>query len=390
MTRLVAVPGILDMQLFDGAGATLILVFAALVVLLIAALFGYRLLRRYVHIIIELMDNQAWVPENGNGNGNGESSQWLREDLSFRATDGHPLAGCLMRGAQGAKARWQERGVVIFAHEFASDRSIAQRYCRFLLEAGFDVFALDFRAHGSSPSQDGYRPRQWPTDRETADLRGAIQLVREMLHREQRPVRIGLFGLSRGACTAFLAAAEEPDICAIVADGAYSSDTTMEYFMRRFATIFARVRVVAENHPPAFWKLMRMLLFREYGRRSACKFPSVRKTLRGIDRLPVFFIHGEKDSYIPIFQSQFLYDLARGPKSIWIVPEARHNQCMKTDPEGYARRIVSFLNEHVSVEARTSRISKARIRRLEPSTSPAPSLVPSLVSAHCETSATTV
>lgn len=383
------VPGTSDMQIIDGTGTTLFVVFAALVVLLTAAILGYRLLRRYVHIIIEVMDNQAWVPENGNGNS--DPGLWLGEEISFLATDGHPLTGSLMRGASNAKSGWQERGVIIFAHEFASDRSIAQRYCRALVEAGFDVFALDFRGHGGSPSKDDYRPRQWPTDRETADLRGAIHMAREMLRREERPVRIGLFGLSRGACSAILAAAKEPEVCAIVADGAYSSDSAMEYFMRRFATIFARIRVVAENHPPIFWKLMRTMLFREYARRSNCVFPSVRKTLQGLSRMPVLFIHGEKDSYIPVAQSQFLYDLARGPKSIWIVPDARHNQCMKIDPAGYSRRIVQFLSEHVSLEARTARVSTPRNRRLETSTaSPTPSLVPSMVSSQREHSATAV
>jgi pimeloyl-ACP methyl ester carboxylesterase len=375
------------MQLSDGAGTTLMVVLTALILILTVVFLGYRLLRRYVHIIIEVMDNQAWVPENGNGNS--DSGPWLGEEVSFSAADGHPLTGSLMRGATGPRSRWMERGIIIFAHEYGSDRSSAQRYCRFLVDSGFDVFALDFRGHGGSPPQASYRPRQWPTDRETADMRGAIRYVKELLRKEDRPNHIGLFGLSRGACSAIVASAEEPDVRAIVADGAYSSDTAMEFFMRRFATIFARIRVVAENHPPIFWKLMRTMLFREYARRSSCVFPSVRKTLQGLSRMPVLFIHGEKDSYIPIAQSQFLYDLARGPKSIWIVPDARHNQCMKIDPAGYARRIVQFLSEHVSLEARTTRISKARFRVLEPA-SAAPSLVPSLVSAQFDTSATTV
>lgn len=376
------------MQILTSGWTPTFVVLAATIITLGIAFLSYRILRRYVNIIIEIMDNQAWVPENGNGSA--DTAQCPGEEISFSALDGHPLAGTLIRGARESNSRWKERGVVIFAHEYASDRSIAQRYCRFLLEAGFDVFAFDFRCHGGSPSQGNYRPRQWPTERETADMRGAIRFVRERLRKEDRPVRIGLFGLSRGACSSILSAACESEICAIVADGAYSSDSTMEFLMRRFATIFARIRVVAENHPPVFWKLMRKMVCREYARRSSCRFPSVRKTLRSIRRMPVLFIHGEKDSYIPVAQSQQLYNVARGPKSIWIVPDARHNQCMKIDPDGYARRIVSFLSEHLSEEARVSRISTARFRRIDAAASHAPALVPSLVSAQCEPSATSL
>src|SRR5262245_32607235 len=131
-----------------------------------AIIYCVHILRKYVRVVVDVMDNQAWVPENGNG----EPVQWLGEEVQFRAIDGHPLCGVLMRGAKGKREPWA-RGVVIFAHEYASDRSIAARYCQPLTQHGFDVLAFDFRGHGGSPNEAGYHPRQWPSDRETADLR---------------------------------------------------------------------------------------------------------------------------------------------------------------------------------------------------------------------------
>lgn len=345
------------------------------------------ILRKYVRIVIDVMDNQAWVPENGNG----DVGSWFGEEVQFNATDGHPLCGILMPGVRGKHTRGAERGAVIFAHEFASDRSIAIRYCKPLADQGIDVLALDFRGHGASPGQPGYQPRQWPSDRETADLSGAIAFMRDYLVRENRSPRIALFGLSRGACSAILAAPAHREVCAIVCDGAYSSDTATEFFMKRFATIFARLRFVARSHPPAFWKLMRMLVFREYRRRSGCNFPSVRKAIKRMGRQPILFIHGEKDSYIPVTQCQALYDLAHGPKSLWIVPEARHNQCVKIDPAGYFRRITGFLDEHLSVQPAPARAHHGRVRRLDtPVSVPATTLVPNLVPSQREHTATAV
>jgi pimeloyl-ACP methyl ester carboxylesterase len=176
-----------------------------------------------------------------------------------------------------------------------------------------------------------------------------------------------------------------------VADGAYSSDTATEYFMRRFAPIYARLPFVAKSHPPVFWKLMRVLVFRENRRRSGCRFPSVRKTITRLGRIPILFIHGEKDTYIPAAQCQALYDLAHGPKSLWIVPEARHNQCIKMDPAQYVRRMVQFLDEHVSMEMHPAPVVPARVRRHgTPVSASTPSLVPNLVSSQHEPTATAV
>ena len=354
---------------------------AVFVALITALAYGASVLLKYVRLSVEVMDNQAWVPENGNGDSNG----WRGQEVQFKATDGHTLVGLLMRGSRAGQAGWKERGAVIFAHEFGSDRSIAARYCRSLVDEGFDVLAFDFRGHGLSESQAGYYPRQWPSDRETSDMCGAIRFLSHVLERQGRSPRIALFGLSRGAGTAILATENEPNVYAIIADGAYSSDGATEYFMRRFAAIFAKARS-AEKHPPVFWKLMRWLLFREYTRRTGCQFPSVRKVLARLRRMPILFIHGEKDSYIPVSHCQALYEVARGPKALWIVAEARHNQCMKIDPEAYVRRIVQFLDEHVSLNAQPARTAPSRPRRHEvPVATPSPALVPNLVSAQVGT-----
>jgi hypothetical protein len=259
------------------------------------------------------------------------------------------------------------------------------------VERGYDVFAFDFRGHGASPGETGYHPRQWPSDRETADLDGAISYVRRHLTDRRRPIRIALFGLSRGASTALLTAPQHEDIGAIVSDGAYSSDLATEYFMRRFAAIFARLPFIAKWHPAIFWRLMRSLVFREYRRRSGCRFLFVRQALRRMGRMPILFIHGEMDSYIPIAHGHALYDTAYGPKSLWIVPNARHNQCLRSDPAGYFARIVRFLDEHLAVERAPARPTPSRIRQLEPAvTVPATTYVPALSPTQREPTATAV
>lgn len=267
------------------------------------------------------------------------------ERATFRAFDNLNLCGMFLYGDHGGRPK----GMVIFAHEFSSDMYSCARYCRPLLAAGYDVFSLDFRGHGESSGEPGYQPRQWPSDREVSDMLGAIAYVEDWLERRGRPVEIGLFGISRGAGAAILAAQNNPAVRAIITDGAFSSDTTLESLMKRWAYIFAKVRFVYENHPPQFWRFLRWLLMRECRRTLKCTFPSVRKSLRRMaPPKAMLFIHGERDSYIPVEQSQLLYEQAPGPKSLWVVPEAKHNQSVVVRPDYYASRTVAFLDEHLA------------------------------------------
>jgi pimeloyl-ACP methyl ester carboxylesterase len=155
-------------------------------------------------------------------------------------------------------------------------------------------------------------------------------------------------GISRGAAAGILASVYHPCVKALVTDGLFSSDMALEALMKRWAYIFARVRLIYENHPPAFWQLLRRLLFHHCRRRLKCEFPSVRKTLHRMGPKAMFLIHGERDSYIPADQCRSLYALAPQPKYLWVVPGAKHNQAAVVEPAQYAERTVAFFDRHLA------------------------------------------
>lgn len=298
------------------------------------------------------------------------------EPVSFPAYDGLPLQGMLIR----ANAALGPRGLVIFAHEFCADMHSCGRYCRPLWQAGYDILTFDFRGHGQSECPPGYTPRQWVTDRELDDMRGATAFAARWLEAQGRPVRLGVFGISRGACAALLVAQEDPRLSVIVADGAFSTDTTIEYFMKRWAYIFAKVRFVYENHPPVFWRFLRWSMFHFARREFKCRFPSVRKAIPRMTPRPILFIHGEKDSYLPVEQSRRLYALAGQPKALWIAPGARHNQAVVHHPELYARLTTMFFDRYLAAPSEPPRAApvpaarsaaERRLRRGGPAPSPA-------------------
>jgi len=269
------------------------------------------------------------------------------EEIWFRSFDGTALRGMLLKAAKGRKYK----GTVVFCHEFASDMSSCERYARPLVEAGFDVFTFDFRGHGKSSCPKKYRPLQWPSDKELEDVLGACAYVESALEAEGKEPKVGLFGISRGAGAGLLAASSDPNIKAIICDGAFSTETTLMAFMKKWASIFARVKLVYRNHPDAFWRFLVWLLMRFAQPKLGRRFLSVAKALREMQPRPILFIHGLRDSYIREDQTRLLYAQAPSPKYLWLVPEAKHNQSVLVEPGQYAARTIAFFRRHLADES---------------------------------------
>lgn len=263
------------------------------------------------------------------------------QEVHFPAFDGTSLRGMWVRAPN-------PKGTIIFCHEFGSDMHSCARYTRALMAAGFDIFTFDFRGHGESSCPGQYRPLQWASDKEIGDCLGAIAQVHQDLALHGRPDRIGLLGISRGGCAAILAAANDASVRAVLADGAFSPDDVCVGLMKRWAKIFARVRVVYESHPESFWRLLYRLLLCRAQRRMGCRYPSVRKVLRKMTPRAIMLIHGALDSYVPAQQTQLLHEEAPSPKYVWIVPRAKHNQSVVLVPEEYAQRTVAFFEKHLA------------------------------------------
>ena len=268
------------------------------------------------------------------------------EEVRFRSFDGTSLRGMILP----APNRSAYKGTIVFCHEYASDMYSCARYARPLVEAGFDVFTFDFRGHGESSNWGKYRSLQWPSDKEMEDVLGACAHMEAALAAEGKSAGIGLFGISRGAGAALLAASTDPHVKAIVCDGAFSTDTTLISFMKKWAHIFARVKLVYENHTETFWKLLLWMLMRFAQPKMSCRYLSVRKALKEMQPRPIFFVHGERDRYINAEQTQLLYDLAPCPKYLWVVQGAKHNQSVVIEPRQYAARTVAFFRRHLAGE----------------------------------------
>ncbi len=266
------------------------------------------------------------------------------EEVRFHSFDGTSLRGMWLWAPKTAKPL----GTIVFCAEFGSDMYSCVRYVKPLMTAGFNIFTFDFRGHGKSSCPGEYRPLQWPSDKELGDVLGAAAYASNRLVEEGLPGKVGLFGISRGAGAAILAAASDLEVGAVCCDGAFSTESICMAMMKRWAHIFARIKLVYEHHPEGFWRLLTWLLMRCAHKRMGCRYPSVHKALRDMATRPIMFIHGKRDSYIRVAQTRMLHAVAPPPKYMWIVPGAKHNQSVVVDPPNYAQRTVAFFEKHLA------------------------------------------
>jgi fermentation-respiration switch protein FrsA (DUF1100 family) len=257
------------------------------------------------------------------------------ETVEFRSTDGYTLSGSYFRSRTGLQS-----GVIVYCHEYLSDRWSFRPYIDELRDIGFDIFSFDFRNHGSSATEEGYTPIQWATDRELRDLRGALAYLRSRPDRD--PAGLALFGVSRGGTTALLATAVEPDVWGVVTDGAFPTSGTMLPYILRWAELYVKSAFIRHAVPMWVYRLLAWSGRRRTERTMGCRFPSVERAAARISPRPWLLIHGQADTYISPQVALGLFDLAGEPKEAWLVTGAKHNRCLERDPGRYAGRIRDF------------------------------------------------
>lgn len=263
------------------------------------------------------------------------------EEVTLPAADGLALRGCYLHTPAS-----QRRGVILFGLEFGSNRWACRQYCAALLEAGYDVFAVEPRNQGDSDRDPNYEPLQWVTDRDVSDMRAAVAYLKN--RPDADPRGIGMFGISKGGSTGVLVAANDRWVRCVVTDGMYGTHTTMIPYMQRWIQIYSGARRLQKALPAWFYGAVGMVGVRKVARNRGVTYPSVEKAASRLNR-PLLMIHGEGDTYIKPEMARKIFDKASGiPKKLWLVPKAKHNQALHVAGDEYNRMVVGFFDRHLA------------------------------------------
>jgi len=180
---------------------------------------------------------------------------------------------------------------------------LAERFCA----AGFITLIFNFR--GAGPAQGNLDMLGW-----TRDLKAAIDYLASL--KEVDKSRLCLLGSSGGAAVSVYVAANDPRVSSLVTFACPAEFGFLTDKQRAKATIdhFRSIRVIKDKdfpHSVDEW----------------LEGFSTVSPLRWIDRIsphPILLIHGEKDDLVPIEHAHRLYEKAREPKELVIIPGAGH------------------------------------------------------------------
>jgi pimeloyl-ACP methyl ester carboxylesterase len=322
------------------------------VILLILVALHFHLRWNYLHYVLRIFQEKPLfiIPRGQPVDG--------AESLRIPTTDGLALQGCYLR------ARTPRRGVILFGLEFGSNRWSCVPYCEPLLEAGYDVFALEPRNQGDSDSLAGYDPLQWVTDYEVDDARAALAYLKA--RPDADPRGLGFFGISKGAAAGLLAGADDPYIRCFLTDGVFATKTTMVPYMRKWYRIYNNQYALQGLLPSWYYGLIADVGLKQIAAQRRCRFPFLERAFAKLAPRPLLMIHGGGDTYIKPEMAEALFDRAGGPKEFWLVDKAKHNQALHLVPDEYQRRVLEFFDRH---------LGGARVSTPVPCPGPTPDLV---------------
>ena len=278
----------------------------------------------YAYMVEEYPELESWVDSLIQ---NGALRDWYIEN-----DRGEQLHAFYVRAAQPT------RRTAVIVHGY-TDNAIRMMHIGYMYSRrlGYNILLPDLHAHGLSEGtaiQMGWLDRldvlQWT---ETAD---------ELFGREQGGTQMVVHGISMGAATTMMLSGEvqqganlHPYIKCFVEDCGYTS--VWDEFKSELKTQF---------HLPAFPLLhtTNLLAQWEYGWnfREASALEQVRKCT-----LPMLFIHGDDDDFVPTWMVHPLYEAKPGPKELWLAPGSAHAFAYKDHPDEYTARVKAFTEKYI-------------------------------------------
>lgn len=239
------------------------------------------------------------------------------EDWTLESFDGLKLHAKKFSPAETSN-HW-----AILIHGYGRDGTFAYDYAEEYLKRGWNVLIPDLRAAGESEG--------------TFITMGALEsrdivLWSEKISSDNPDAKIIIHGVSMGAATTLLTAAQEPkNLCAVVEDCGFTS--AYEMFTAQIEKIFD-----LPEYPVMPCANI------------VCKFKTGVKIsdaapIEVVDKIkvPILFIHGDADKLIPLEMMERLFDKAVVPKEKFIVEGAGHADAKSTNPDAYFDKIFKFL-----------------------------------------------
>jgi uncharacterized protein len=236
------------------------------------------------------------------------------ENVAFTTSDGLRLHGWYIPSRNGA-------AIVDFPGRLGT-----QAHARMLARHGYGVLLFDRRGEGRSEGAGNMLG--WGGDK---DIIAAVDWLKE--RPDVDPRRIGGIGFSVGGELMLEAAAKDPDLAAVVSDGAGARQLheDKQAFSGRdfwtmspaFAIMTGSVAVFSDTAPPA----------------------TLTDLVPRIAPRPLLFIWAPDGGNATEVLTPEYYRVAGPNASLWAIPDAKHIKGIEAQPRAYEQHVVAFFDD---------------------------------------------
>jgi uncharacterized protein len=238
-------------------------------------------------------------------------------EVTFSATDGVQLSGWYVPSSNG--------DAVVLLHGAGSTRSAVLDHAAVLARAGYGVLLFDARGHGDSDGRA--MDFGWYGDR---DVNGAVQFLTQQ--DDVANGRILAVGLSMGGEEAIGAAASNPQLCGVVAEGATGRTAADRAWLSSAYGIRGFGQELLDRFTYGFVDLLT----------PASPPTSLRHAVEEMAPRPVLLIAARRITSEPHAADH----IQRGaPKTVdvWVAPGAGHTGALEARQSEWIDRVTKFL-----------------------------------------------
>ena len=217
----------------------------------------------------------------------------------------------------------------IVVHGYGGSGKLMSDKSKYFYDIGYNVLIPDLRGHGKS--EGDYIGMGW---KDRLDIISWINFI----IKENPNAEIVLHGTSMGAATVLMTSGENlpSNVKAIVADCAYTS--AWDEFSYQLETYLKVPSYYILNVTNMVTKLKA-----GYSLKEASALECVKKAT-----VPILYIHGDKDKFVPYSMMDKLYDATISPKEKLTIEGGEHANSDLVSPFLYWLTVEDFLNQYVT------------------------------------------
>lgn len=235
------------------------------------------------------------------------------ENVSFITSDKITIKAWLISSAKS-------NGTVIIGHGYPFDKGNILPVVKFLYP-DYNLLLYDHRYFGESSGSI-----TTVGIKEVEDVKAAVDFV----HKRFGKKPIALYGFSLSASSMLMARIK---VNAIISDSAYAD---LENMIKHIYKIFGPFKFLFVK----ITNIFSMIFFKVHPRKVS---PAL--AIKDSD-IPIFVIHGEKDSQIPV-ENAYLLKESNPNIEFWVVKDSDHGEAYALAEDEYKKRVKDFLKKYM-------------------------------------------